>query len=75
MDRCHLKVSEGDALHAVLFAAGYNIRWLVRMIVNKGQGLLLCLLQATGLAALIASLAGIIGRNRMQDSGQRWVLA
>jgi len=30
---------------------------------------------ATGLAALIASLAGIIGRNRMQNSGQRRALA
>jgi IS5 family transposase len=25
MDRCDLKGSEGDALHAVLCAAGYNI--------------------------------------------------
>lgn len=29
MDRCHLKGEEGDALHAVLCAAGYNIRWLL----------------------------------------------
>ena len=36
MDRCHLKGSEGDALHAVLCAAGYNIRWLLRMIAQKG---------------------------------------
>ncbi len=75
MDRCHLKGSEGDALHAVLCAAGYNIRWLLRMIVNKGLGLLLCLLQAAGLTALLAKLAEIIGRNRLQNSGQRWVLA
>lgn len=26
MDRCNLKGSEGDALHAVLCATGYNIR-------------------------------------------------
>jgi IS5 family transposase len=52
MDRCHLKGSEGDALHAVLCAAGYNIRWLLRMIVKKGLGLLLCLLQVSGLAGL-----------------------
>lgn len=45
------------------------------MIVSKGLDLLLYLLQATGLAALIAKLVGIVGRNRMQDSGQRWVLA
>ncbi len=36
MDRCHLKGATGDRLHAVLCAAGYNIRWLLRMIVKKG---------------------------------------
>jgi IS5 family transposase len=36
MIRCHLKGSLGDSLHAVLCAAGYNIRWLLRMIVKKG---------------------------------------
>jgi transposase, IS5 family len=30
MDRCHLKGAQGDRLHAVLCAAGYNIRWLLR---------------------------------------------
>ena len=36
MDRCHLKGRAGDAMHAVLCAAGYNIRWLLRMIAKKG---------------------------------------
>jgi IS5 family transposase len=36
MRRCHLKGADGDALHAVLCAAGYNIRWLLRAIVSKG---------------------------------------
>ncbi|MFN4103344.1 MAG: transposase, partial [Tepidimonas sp.] len=36
MDRCHLKGEQGDRLHAVLCAAGYNIRWLLRMITKKG---------------------------------------
>ena len=36
MDRCHLKGEQGDRLHALLCAAGYNIRWLLRMIVKKG---------------------------------------
>ena len=75
MDRCHLKGSEGDALHAVLCAAGYNIRWLLRMIVKKGLGLLLCLLQAAGLKALLAKLAEILGLNQLQNSDQRWALA
>ena len=30
--RCHLKGALGDALHAVLCAAGYNLRWLLRWI-------------------------------------------
>ena len=40
MDRCHLKGEQGDRLHAVLCAAGYNIRWLLRMIAKKGVAFL-----------------------------------
>lgn len=36
MQRCWLKGSEGDALHTVLCAAGYNLRWLLRAIARKG---------------------------------------
>lgn len=36
MARCHLKGEQGDRLHAVLCAAGYNLRWLLRMIAKKG---------------------------------------
>jgi IS5 family transposase len=36
MDRCYLKGEQGDRLNAVLCAAGYNIRWLLRMIAKKG---------------------------------------
>jgi IS5 family transposase len=36
MRRCWLNGETGDALHAVLCAAGFNIRWLMRAIVNKG---------------------------------------
>lgn len=50
MDRCHLKGEMGDRIHAVLCAAGYNLRWLLRMIVKKGitflYGLYLRLCQA-----------------------------
>jgi IS5 family transposase len=49
MNRCHLKGSIGDSLHAVLCAAGFNIRWLLRMIAKKGIGLFLRLLQASGM--------------------------
>jgi transposase, IS5 family len=46
MDRCWLQGASGDALHAVLCAAGFNIRWLLRAIAAKGlKGLLLALSQ------------------------------
>ena len=35
MDRCWLKGALGDALHAISCAAGYNIRWLMRAIVEQ----------------------------------------
>lgn len=51
MGRCHLKGEQGDRLHAVLCAAGYNIKWLLRMIASKGvtflTTILLCLQQAS----------------------------
>jgi len=53
MNRCHLKGQAGDAMHAVLCAAGYNIRWLLRMIRKKGISLFLSLLQALGLATCV----------------------
>lgn len=46
MGRCHLKGALGDKLHAVLCAAGYNIRWLLRMIRAKGLRAFLCVLRA-----------------------------
>ena len=36
MQRCWLKGEQGDALHAVLCAAGFNLRWLLRAIARKG---------------------------------------
>ena len=54
MNRCHLKGAEGDAIHAVLCAAGYNIRWLLRMIRKKGIRLYLTLIKLLGLGGLLA---------------------
>jgi transposase, IS5 family len=34
MDRCWLQGALGDALHAVLCAAGYNLRWLIRAVLR-----------------------------------------
>ena len=45
MDRCWLKGSVGDALHAVLCAAGFNLRWLLRAVLRgRIRPLLLALL-------------------------------
>ena len=56
MDRCWLSGSSGDALHAVLCAAGFNIRWLLRAITAKG---LAALLLALSQLALYAACIGI----------------
>ena len=53
MARCWLKGAEGDALHAVLCAAGYNIRWLLRAIGRLGLRVLFL--------RLLASLASGFG--------------
>ena len=61
MDCCQLKGETGDRLHAVLCAAGYNIRWLLRMIAKKGVAFLLrlylrlCTVMAVTLNGLQAS--------------------
>jgi IS5 family transposase len=34
MDRCWLQGAQGDAIHAILCATGYNLRWLLRAIVR-----------------------------------------
>ena len=52
MNRCHLKGANGDAIHAVLCAAGYNIRWLLRMIRKKGLGLYFLLIKLLALIFL-----------------------
>ncbi len=41
MDRCWLRGATGDALHAVLCAAGYNLRWLLRAMTRMGLRALL----------------------------------
>ena len=51
MDRCWLKGADGDALHAVLCAAGFNIRWLLRAIAKMGLAALLLALTALALYA------------------------
>lgn len=54
MDRCWLPGQLGDALHAVLCAAGYNLHWLLRAMVCLGLTALL--LRPLFLALLAAIL-------------------
>jgi hypothetical protein len=49
MNRYHPKGVHGDAIHAVLCAEGYNIRWPLRMIRKKGVLLYLILIKMLGL--------------------------
>jgi IS5 family transposase len=53
MQRCWLKGSERDGLHAVLCAAGFNIRWLMRSLLRqfKASGLRHVFLALTALCA------------------------
>ena len=62
MDRCWLKGADGDARHAVLCAAGFNIRWLLRAIARLGlPGLLLAWFA-------LALCGGAIMRNIVQPA-------
>ncbi len=75
MQRCHLKGKIGDRLHAVLCAAGYNIRWLLRMIAKKGVTFLTALLwrlcQAATLAPHWARMLRNFAFNRLRVPVQR----
>jgi IS5 family transposase len=67
MDRCWLGGSSGDALHAVLCAAGFNIRWLLRAIAAKG---LVALVLALSQLALYARCIGTLLRNPTLATGR-----
>ena len=60
MGRCHSKDEEGDRLHALLCAAGYNIRWLLRMIAKKGLRGSLRLIESTGTRSALRWLNRIL---------------
>ena len=79
MNRCPLKGELGDSVHAVLCAAGYNIRWLLRMIAKKGVPFLLPLYlrlcQATDVPARWLRMLRDIGFATLKGSGLRLVAA
>jgi transposase, IS5 family len=74
MDRCWLQGAQGDALHAVLCAAGFNIRWLLRAIAAKElRALLLALLHwALWLRSIASALhiasAALAAPTRLSES-------
>jgi IS5 family transposase len=63
LDRCWLKGSLGDALHAVLCAAGYNLRWLMRAMIRLGLKALL--LRPEFVSRLVALLRREVGQPGM----------
>jgi IS5 family transposase len=68
MYRCWLSGSGGDALHAVLCAAGFNIRWLLRAIAAKGLATFLLVFSQV---ALYAPCIGNVLRIAPRAVGQR----
>lgn len=62
MDRCWLVGATGDALHAVLCAAGYNLRWLMRAVARLG------IKEFFALAVLMVGLAMRVAVRPMTDS-------
>jgi IS5 family transposase len=61
--------------HAVLCAAGFNIRWLLRMIVKKGIGLFLRLLQVAVLGQIALQLRQIFISPQLKSGSMNSVLA
>jgi IS5 family transposase len=51
----------GDKIHAVLCAAGYNIRWLLRMIRAKGLRSFLRLHRAMAAIAVCGERPALMG--------------
>lgn len=70
MDRCWLQGQLGDALHAVLCATGYNLRWLLRAMLRLG-------LKAAFLRPVLRALMQLIsaGRERSSSGQQNFRLA
>ena len=50
-----LKGAEGDVLHPVLCAAGYNLRWLMRAVARLGLKALFALWLLVGMLGRVVS--------------------
>ncbi len=55
MDKCWLKGQDGDAHHSALYAAEFNLRWLLRAIARKGLGAFYFLLFCVAALAVMPS--------------------
>ena len=77
MNRCWLAGATGDAIHAVLCAVGYNLRWLLRAIVERGIKPLFLRLCAWWRQQLTAAAARLLhGRLGIDPGrGSRWRFA
>jgi transposase, IS5 family len=64
MDRCWLQGQLGDALHAVLCATGYNLRWLLRAMLRLG-------LKAVFLLSVLRVLITLLNGEHSQFSSGR----
>ena len=64
MDRCWLQRQLGDALHAVLCATGYNLRWLLRSMVRLG-------LKAAFLRPVLRALTTLLNGNYSRFSSSK----
>lgn len=64
MDRCWLRGQLGDALHTVLCATGFNLRWLLRAMVRLG-------LNAVFLRSLWRRLLAAILENEARRDARR----
>jgi IS5 family transposase len=75
INRFHLKGARGDSLHAVLYATGYSIHWLVHMITKKGACFLPTffwgLLEHSGLTSIRRWAAKKIAKFGGEMRGQR----
>jgi IS5 family transposase len=63
MNRCWLKGAMGDAINAVLSAAGYNLRWLLRAVA---AGTIKRFYFAWILRRILSDIARVIGATRLK---------
>ena len=73
MDCCWLQEQTGDALHALICALAYNIRWLTTAMRAKSRRALSWLLQTVEVAAKNADIGLVERTGQIVGSVRRWV--